>query len=112
LNLEEHPAGLAPSLQGHSIGRWDGSALVIDTVGFTPHREGAGFGIPSGPSKHLIERLALDPDRTTLTYEFTVEDPLSLTTPVTRSLQWAYRPDLEPTGQQCDPEIATKFLRD
>ena len=45
LNLAEHPAGVAPSPQGHSIGRWDGGALVIDTVGFTPHREGAGFGI-------------------------------------------------------------------
>lgn len=112
MNLKEHPAGAAPSLQGHSIGRWDGAALVVDTVGFTPHREGAGFGIPSGASKHLVERLTLDADRTTLTYEFTVEDPLSLTEPVTRNLQWAYRPDLQPTGQQCDPEIATRFLRD
>jgi hypothetical protein len=112
MNLKEHPAGIAPSPQGHSIGRWDGPALVIDTVAFTPHREGDGWGMPSGPSKHLIERLTLDPDRATLTYEFTVEDPLSLTEPVTRSLHWAYRPDLEPTGQQCDTGIATRFLRD
>ena len=111
LDLKEHPAGVAPSRQGHSIGRWDGAALVIDTVGFAPYREGAGFGIPSGASKHLIERLTLDADRATLTYEFTVEDPLSLTEPVTRNLQWAFRPDLEPTGQQCDTEIATRFLR-
>jgi hypothetical protein len=112
LNLKDHPAGVAPSLQGHSIGHLDGESLVIDTVGFTPHREGAGFGIPSGPSKHLIERLTLDPERVTLTYEFTVEDPLSLTESVTRRFQWAYRPDLEPTGQQCDTGIATRFLRD
>jgi hypothetical protein len=112
MNLNEHPAGVAPSPQGHSIGRWDGAALVIDTVAFTPHREGAGFGIPSGASKHLIERLTLDADRATLTYEFTVEDPLSLTQAVTRRFQWAYRPDLEPTGQPCDAEIATRFLRE
>jgi hypothetical protein len=112
LNLKEHPPGVPPSLQGHSIGRWVGESLVIDTIGFTPHREGAGFGIPSGASKHLIERLTLDADRATLTYEFTVEDPLSLREPVTRSLQWTYRPDLEPTNQQCDAEIATRFLRD
>jgi uncharacterized protein DUF6152 len=112
LNLTEHPAGVAPSPQGHSIGRWVGESLVIDTVAFTPHREGTGFGIPSGASKHLIERLTLDADGTTLTYEFTVEDPLSLTEPVTRTLKWAYRPDLEPTNQQCDAEIATRFLRD
>jgi hypothetical protein len=112
LNINEHPAGVVPSPQGHSIGQWVGKSLVIDTVAFTPHREGAGFGIPSGASKHLIERLTLDADGTTLTYEFTVEDPLSLTEPVTRSLRWAYRPDLEPTNQQCDAEIATRFLRD
>ena len=112
MDVTEHPADVAPSLQGHSIGRWEGEALVIDTVGFTPHREGAGFGIPSGESKRLMERLTLTEDRTSILYEFTVEDPLSLTEPVTRSVQWTYRPDLAPSGQQCDPQIATKFLRE
>jgi hypothetical protein len=112
LNLAEHPANLAPSLQGHSIGRWDGATLVIDTVGFLPNREGVGFGIPSGDSKHLTERITLNEDRTSVTYEFTVEDPLSLTEPVTRSVQWAYRPDLEPSGQSCDTEVATRFPRE
>jgi Family of unknown function (DUF6152) len=112
MNLTEHPTDLAPSLQGHSIGRWDGEALVIDTVGFTPHREGVGFGIPSGEGKHLTERITLDEDRTSITYEFTIEDRLSLTEAVTRSVQWSYRPDLQPSGQQCDPEIARRFLRE
>ena len=26
-----HPANVQPSHQGHSIGRWDGETLVIDT---------------------------------------------------------------------------------
>ncbi|HLF12654.1 MAG TPA: DUF6152 family protein [Gammaproteobacteria bacterium] len=112
MNLTDHPADLTLSLQGHSIGHWDGTTLVIDTVGFAPHREGVGFGIPSGERKHLTERLTLSEDRTSITYEFTVEDSLSLTEPVTRSVQWSYRPDLEPSGQQCDPEIATRFLRE
>jgi hypothetical protein len=60
----------------------------------------------------LVERLTLSADQTALIYEFTVEDPLSLTEPVSRSLQWAYRPDVQPTGQQCDTEIATRFLRE
>jgi hypothetical protein len=112
MNHTEHPVGLAPTLQGHSIGRWEGATLVIDTVGFAPHREGAGFGVPSGERKHLLERLTLSDDRTTIAYEFTIEDPLALTEPVTRSVQWSYRPELEPSGQQCDPEIATRFLRE
>jgi hypothetical protein len=41
LDLKEHPSAIEPTLQGHSIGWWDGDTLVIDTIGFTPHEEGA-----------------------------------------------------------------------
>jgi hypothetical protein len=81
LDLAEHPANVEPSLFGHSIGRWDGDTLVIDTVAFTPHRIGIGFGVPSGTGKHLIERLTLTADRLQLRYELTVEDPEYLTAP-------------------------------
>ena len=36
LDQDEHPADVAPSLMGHSIGRWEGETLVIDTVAFSP----------------------------------------------------------------------------
>ena len=112
MNRTEHPANLPPSLQGDSVGRWDGATLLVDTIGFAPHREGVGFGVPSGERKHLTERITLSEDRTSVRYEFTIEDPLSLVEPVTRGTTWNYRPDLEPSGQQCDPEVATRFLRE
>jgi len=112
MNLAKHPANLAPTLQGHSIGHWEGATLVIDTVAFAAHREGAGFGVPSSEQKHLTERLTLRDDRTSVDYQFTVEDPASLTAPVTRTMQWVYRPDLETSGQQCDPEVAKRALLD
>jgi hypothetical protein len=111
LDVTQHPAEVAPSLQGHSIGWWEGETLVVDTVGFAPHREGAGWSLPSGDSKHLVERFALNEDRLSLTYQFTVEDPLSLTQPVTYSMRWAHRPELKASGQECNAEIATRFLR-
>ena len=49
--------GVTPSLMGHSIGRWEGDTMVIDTVAFTPHRFGV-LTFPSGPNKHLVERLS------------------------------------------------------
>ena len=85
--------------------------MVVDTVAFTPHREGAGWSLPSGKSKHLVERLALNEDGASLSYEFTVEDPLSLTRPVTYGMRWTYRPDLKASGQECNAEVATRFLR-
>jgi hypothetical protein len=108
LDLAEHPANVEPSLFGHSIGRWDGDALMIDTVAFTPHRMGIGFGVPSGSGKHLIERLTLTADRLQLRYELTVEDPEYLTAPATYTAMWDHRPDLSP-GSACDPENSQRF---
>jgi hypothetical protein len=108
LDLAEHPANVEPSLFGHSIGRWDGDTLVIDTVAFTPHGIGIGFGVPSGTGKHLIERLTPTPDRLQLRYELTVEDPEYLTAPATYTAMWDHRPDLAP-GAPCDAENAERF---
>ena len=108
LDLAEHPANVEPSLVGHSIGRWDGDTLMIDTVAFTPHRMGIGFGVPSGSGKHLIERLTLTADRLQLRYELTVEDPEYLTAPATYTAMWDHRPDLSP-GSACDPENSQRF---
>ena len=36
LNVVEHPADIAPSRAGHSIGRWENDVLIVDTVGFAP----------------------------------------------------------------------------
>jgi hypothetical protein len=106
---QAHPAEVAPSLMGHSIGRWEGQTLVIDTVAFTPHRVGVLF-LPSGPTKHLVERLTLNADRTQLEYSFTVEDADTLTAPLSYTATWDHRPDLEPSGVACDPDNARRPL--
>jgi hypothetical protein len=108
LDLALHPANIEPSLFGHSIGRWDGDTLVIDTIAFTPHRIGIGFGVPSGAGKHLIERLTLTADRLQLRYELTVEDPEYLSAPATYTALWDHRPDLAP-GTPCDPQNSERF---
>lgn len=110
LNQAAHPAKPEPSLQGHSIGRWEGTTLVIDTVGFAPNRSGVTIGISSGTRKHLVERLSLTEDRRHLRYELTMEDPEYLSAPVSFTELWDHRPDLEPSGRECDPEIAKRFL--
>ena len=105
----EHPADVAPSLMGHSVGRWEGETLVIDTVGFTPHHVGVMF-FQSGPSKHLVERLTPTPDRLGLDYSFTIEDPSLLASPVSYTARWDHRPDLEPSGVACDADTARRAL--
>lgn len=77
MNMAQHPAGIAPSYAGHSIGRWDGDVLVVDTVGFEP-------GVIAAPVKHsdqlhVVERYSLDADKWVLKREFVAEDPVYFT---------------------------------
>src|SRR5690606_11409348 len=74
MNMREHPADIEPSRGGHSIGRWEGDVLVVDTVGFAP-------GVLSPPvmhsgELHVVERFSLDPERHTLTREYVATDPV------------------------------------
>jgi hypothetical protein len=100
-----------PSIQGHSIGRWEGKTLVIETTAFAPHRLGLGLGLESSLAKRLIERLTLDDDGTSLAYEFELTDPEVLAAPVTGKLRWVYRPDLTFMPEPCDRENARRFLK-
>jgi hypothetical protein len=107
----QHPANVKPSVQGHSIGRWEGETLVIDTVAFEPNPSGIAMNVPSSPGKHTVERLSLAPDKLRLRYEITVEDPTYLSAPAKLTQQWDHRPDLEfsqDTGG-CDPAVAEKY---
>lgn len=108
-DIESHDGAPATNL-GHSIGRWNGDVLEIDTANFAEHRRGNAFGLPSGPQKHLVEWLALTPDRTELLYSFRLEDPEYLAEPVTGELKLAYRPDLPAVREPCDPQIARRYL--
>jgi hypothetical protein len=101
--------GATPSVHGHSIGRWDGGTLVVDTIEFAPHRLGNGAGLPSGPRKHLVERFALNAQGG-LDYSFELEDPDYLKQRVTGTTQWLYRPDVEYVATPCDRENAKRFL--
>lgn len=110
LDQDRHPAGVTPSLMGHSIGRWEGETLVVDTVGFTPHRFGV-LTFPSGPNKHLVEQFTLTKDRLQLEYALTLEDPDVLAAPFSYTAVWNHRPDLEFSGVACDPEVSRRAVQ-
>jgi hypothetical protein len=77
MNASTHPAGLKPSRGGHSIGRWEGDTLVVDTVAFAP---GSIAGtVPSSDRLHVVERFTLDPKTLALKRDYTAEDPAYFT---------------------------------
>jgi hypothetical protein len=108
---QPHPADLAPSRHGHSIGHFEGETLVIDTVGYEPNASGNGANVPSSAEKHTVERLTLTADHLRLRYEITVEDPVYLSAPASLVQQWDHRPDLEfsPPAEQCDDGVAARY---
>jgi hypothetical protein len=110
MSVDTHD-GAELTLQGHSIGRWEGDALVVDTSRFLPHRGGNGFGIPSGLRKHLVERFELADDRTMLRYTFRLEDPEYLAQQVSATIMLAHRPDLPAVpAVPCDLDTARRYL--
>jgi hypothetical protein len=73
MNMKTHPANARPTRAGHSIGRWEGDTLVVDTVNFLP---GVLTGqTPHGNKLHVVERFTLDPQTMRLTRQYTAEDP-------------------------------------
>jgi hypothetical protein len=74
MNMTAHPANIKPSRAGHSIGRWDGDTLVVDTVGFLP---GSLAGnLPHSDKLHVVERFTLNPTTLELTRDIVAEDPV------------------------------------
>jgi hypothetical protein len=57
-----HPADPDPTFHGHSIGRWEGDTLVVDTVGILPQTYIAiseAVGVPHNGDIRIIERIHL-----------------------------------------------------
>ena len=86
-----HPRGrdLIPTFYGHSIGRWDGDTLVVDTVGFDEQNWIDAEGLMHTDQYHQIERFTRT-DFNTMRYEVTIEDPGAYTAPWTAGfvLRW------------------------
>jgi hypothetical protein len=72
MNMKTHPANVKPTRAGHSIGRWEGDVLIVDTVGFLPGVLNAP--VRHGDKLHVVERFTLDPKTMKLTRAYTAED--------------------------------------
>jgi hypothetical protein len=83
-----------PTTNGDSIARWDGDALVVDTIGFSDEKgmrsiPGGGFRTST---THLTERFRLLGDGDVLSVTFTWEDPNVFRTPHTYELRYRRLP--------------------
>lgn len=81
----KHPDDPDPTWHGHSIGHWDGDALVVDTIGVMPQTYIAiseAAGIPNNGDMHIKERIYLDPkNKDILLVDLEITAPKVLTKP-------------------------------
>ena len=78
----EFGADLNPAWLGHSIGRWDGDDLVIDTRGFNGKTWLDQAGNPTTDALHVIERYRRR-NVGTLQVQITIDDLKAYTRPWT-----------------------------
>jgi hypothetical protein len=77
-----HPPDPIPTWFGHSIGRWDGDTLVVDTVGYNDKFWIDSRGTPHTEQLHTVERYTrINWGR--LQHVFLLDDPGAFSRPVT-----------------------------
>lgn len=95
----------APSPLGHSVGRWEGTTLVVTTT-----RSSWGHfdsvGIPLSPDAVLVEWFAPSADGAQLDYTLTVTDAATFTAPVELKKTWIWRPEVTRGAYECRPALA------
>ena len=70
----KHPDDPDPTWYGHSVGRWEGDTLVVDSVGFNDKFWFDFAGHPHTEKLHVTERFER-PNLGTLKYRVTIDDP-------------------------------------
>jgi hypothetical protein len=69
------PDIVIPTYNGESIGRWEGSELVVHTKYFETNQHWIDSGIPVSDAFEIVERYRLLDNGTVLEVEFTLTDP-------------------------------------
>lgn len=88
-----HPKNPIPSWNGHSIGRWEGDTLMVDTIGFNDKSWLFGGMEPHTEEAHLIERMRLVDNGAFMEINITVEDRHALTSAYTYNRYYKRQPD-------------------
>lgn len=104
-----HPPADAPhSKMGHSIGRWDGDELVVDTTHIAPSTI-TNNGLDHSDRIHMVERYKLSADGSRLMATQWFEDSEVLDNTGARFIQWAKQDGQYVYPYECDPAFALEY---
>jgi len=89
-----HPADPQPSWMGSSTGHWDGDTFVVETLGFNDRGQLDAMGHRHSSALRLTERYRRR-DIGHMEIQLTLDDPLTLTQPVTVTFGASLKPDTD-----------------
>lgn len=98
----QHPKNLVPSYAGHSVGRWEGNTLVVNTIGLL-NREG---GV-TPPGYYVEERFTRKNNGQQLEWIISFHSD-AYATPGSKTITYNWRPDLHIQEQVCE-EFSDNF---
>ncbi len=82
---------IAATPLGHSVGRWEGRTLVVETDRIS-WRYFSQDGLPQSPAIALVERFSPSEDGARLDYALSITDPELLTEPAVVTKSWVWVP--------------------
>ena len=90
---QQHPENYPPGFVGHSVGRWDGDTLVVDTINLKANwLDSAGH--QQSDAMHIVERYRRTAANT-LVIDYQFDDPKVYTKPFTGSRAFTLHPDFK-----------------
>ncbi len=98
----DHPAELQPSPMGHSIGRYEGSTLVVETVGVSAAIAEDSLNIHNSDAATSVERYTVSEDGSRLHMTFTLEDPVMFREPLTLRSTRLFTPEVPLQDLPCE----------
>ena len=104
-----HPANLAPTRLGYSVGRYEGDALVIETKGvdanlYYDFQSGGGHSVDAT----FVERYRIADNPRRLEVEMTITDAVTLHEPHVIHKTWLATPDVALVEDRCG-DVPGKF---
>lgn len=115
LDRKDHSRAGPRSVLGHSIGRFEGDTLVVETANFTPgvtqqyvlDANGKLTGLLHSDAFRVVERIRYLPDRKQLEVRFSQSDPKFYTEPMPEQVRY-YQTSPEPSWApfNCRADVA------
>jgi len=99
-----HPAHKTPTLLGHSVGRVEGGALIVETAGVTPDLISDNSQAGHSGELTAVERYTVHQNPHRLELTLTLTDPVTFTKPLVVTKTWLYTPEIEIVQDTCSQQ--------